>query len=270
LILGVAALTGAVLRRFLVTGAAVALALTNLAVFAPVWDDAEPPETGALELTVLVLNLDARNDDYDAVAALIRERRPDLFGALELTPVWARELEEVLEPYGYRHLEPREGLWGVGLYSRRALSDRTTLFPGGAAHPITVATVEGRSRPIRLALLHPRVPAGSGDADRHTRLLHAAGDAVQAAGGSGIVMGDLNTTPWSARYKELVEDAGLEDTREGRGLQTTWPSFLPTILRIPIDHVLVTPDLAAAEREVGPEVGSDHLPVWVELALRVD
>jgi endonuclease/exonuclease/phosphatase (EEP) superfamily protein YafD len=269
LILGVTALAGALLRRFLVTGAAVALALTNLVVFAPVWDETGPPETGALELTVLVLNLDARNDDHEAVAELIRERRPDVFGAVELTTVWERELDEVLEPYGYRHLEAREALWGVGIYSRRPLSDPTTLFPGGADYPLAVATVEGRSRPIRLALLHPRAPATPSEADRHASLLRAAGEAVRAGGGSGIVMGDLNTTPWSARYRELLEDAGLEDTREGRGLQTTWPSFLPTILRIPIDHVLVTPDLAAAEREVGPEVGSDHLPVWAELALRV-
>ena len=82
-----------------------------------------------------------------------------------------------------------------------------------------------------------------------------------------MVLGDLNTTPWSARYRALLDDAGLEDTRVGYGLQTSWPSFLPAVLRIPIDHVLVTPDLAAAEREVGPEVGSDHLPVWVELAV---
>lgn len=250
-------------------GIALALTVVNLAIFAPVWDETEPPETGARELTVLVLNLDAKNRERDAVAELIRERQPDLFAAVELTPTWARELEDVLAPYSSRLLEPRDSSWGLGLYSRRELSDTEVVFPEGAKFPLLVATAEGRSRPIRLALLHPKAPGTPGDAERHERLLGFAGEAIQAER-TGMVLGDLNTTPWSARYRELLDDAGLEDTREGYGLQTSWPSFLPAVLRIPIDHVLVTPDLAAAEREVGPEVGSDHLPVWVELAARAD
>jgi len=35
--------------------------------------------------------------------------------------------------------------------------------------------------------------------------------------------------------------------------------------RIPIDHVLVTPDLQILRFELGPPVGADHLPIWVEL-----
>jgi endonuclease/exonuclease/phosphatase (EEP) superfamily protein YafD len=246
---------------------AVALAVTNLAVVQPVWNGADPPEAGAPELTALFLNLDATNDEYDAVRDLLRERQPDVFAAAELTAAWAAELDDVLEPYSFRLLEPRESPWGLGLYSRRPLSDAEAVFPVGRERPILVATVEGRSRPIRLAVLHPEAPGAPGDAERHERFLSVAGEAVQEEP-SGIVLGDLNTTPWSARFRELLDDAGLDDSREGYGLQTSWPSFLPTILRIPIDHVLVTPDLAAADRRIGPEVGSDHLPVWVELAVR--
>ena len=261
------ALAAALLRRLVVAGTAIALAVVNLAIVAPVWDDAEAPETGARELTVLVLNLDATNQEHDAVAELIRERQPDIFAAVELTPTWALELEDVLAPYSSRLLEPRDSSWGLGLYSQRELSDTEVVSPEGAKFPLLVATIEGRSRPIRLALLHPKAPGTPGDAERHERLLAFAGEAIQTER-TGMILGDLNTTPWSARYRELLDDAGLEDTRDGYGLQTSWPSFLPAILRIPIDHVLVTPDLAAAEREVGPEVGSDHLPVWVELAVR--
>jgi endonuclease/exonuclease/phosphatase (EEP) superfamily protein YafD len=245
----------------------VALAVTNLAIVAPIWEDSERPETGARELTVLLLNLDARNDDHESVAALIRERQPDLFAAAELTPTWARALEDVLAPYESRLLAARDTSWGLGLYSRRELSEVATLLPAGPRYPLLLATVEGRTRPIRLALLHPEVPATSSVAARHELFLDLAATSIRADD-SGIVLGDLNTTPWSARYRDLLADGGVEDTREGFGLQTSWPSFLPTVLRIPIDHVLVTPDLAAAGREVGPEVGSDHLPVWVDLAAR--
>jgi endonuclease/exonuclease/phosphatase (EEP) superfamily protein YafD len=267
LILGVAGLAAALGRRLVVAGAAVALAVANLAVFAPAWDDTSDGGR-PLELTVLVLNLDARNDDYEAVRELIAERRPDLFAAVELTPMWAAELEDVLAPYSQRLLEERESSFGLGLYSRRPLSAESVTSPAGAEYPLLEATVAGRSRPVRVVVLHPRVPATPGDAARHETLLRAAAAAIRASPGSGIVLGDLNTTPWSARFRELVDEARLDDTRSGHGLQASWPAFLPAVLRIPIDHVLVTPDLAAAERRVGPAVGSDHLPVWVALVAR--
>ena len=112
----------------MVAGTAIALAVVNLAIVGPVWDDPDVPETGARELTVLVLNLDATNHEHDAVADMIRERQPDLFAAVELTPTWARELEGVLAPYSSRLLEPRDTSWGLGLYSRRELSDAEVVF----------------------------------------------------------------------------------------------------------------------------------------------
>ncbi|HEX2505125.1 MAG TPA: endonuclease/exonuclease/phosphatase family protein, partial [Gaiellaceae bacterium] len=262
LILSVAGLAAALLRSYAVAGPAVALAVTNLAVVAPL-GDAEPPEAGPPELTVLVLNLSAGNDDYGAVADLVRRRRPDLFAVAELTPAWARELEGVLEPYESRLLAPRQTPWGLGLYSRRPLSAAATLLPAGSKYPVLAATIAGRTRPIRLVLLHPQVSSSTSVAARHELFFDVAAASVRDAG-SRMILGDLNTAPWSDEYDELLGAAAVEDTRAGYGLQTSWPSFLPTILRLPIDHVLVSPDLAASDREVGPEVGSDHLPVWVE------
>lgn len=34
---------------------------------------------------------------------------------------------------------------------------------------------------------------------------------------------------------------------------------------IPIDHFLLSPDVKVVSREVGPEVGSDHRPVTIDV-----
>jgi endonuclease/exonuclease/phosphatase (EEP) superfamily protein YafD len=266
LILGVAALLAGLLRRLLVSSAALVLALVNLSLVSPLWD-ADPAPGSGPTLTVLVLNLDATNDDHAAVAELVRARRPDVFAVLELTPVWRDALEPQLGAYDERRLEIRSGSYGVGLYSRLPLSELATLSPSESRDPLLTATVATPFGPLRLALLHPEVPSTSTDARTHLALVRVAVEAATGAAGAGAVLGDLNTTPWSARFDELL-GSGLEDTREGYGLQASWPSFLPGALRIPIDHVLVTPGLAAVDREVGPDVGSDHLPVWIELAAR--
>jgi len=59
----------------------------------------------------------------------------------------------------------------------------------------------------------------------------------------------------------------LPDSRAGRGIQPSWPASLPAALRIPIDHCLVSPGIAVVGRQLGPQVGSHHLPVIVDLAV---
>ena len=54
---------------------------------------------------------------------------------------------------------------------------------------------------------------------------------------------------------------------QGFGVQPSWPTK-PLILRIPIDHILVSKNIVTARRWIGPETGSDHLPVFADLVLQ--
>jgi endonuclease/exonuclease/phosphatase (EEP) superfamily protein YafD len=93
------------------------------------------------------------------------------------------------------------------------------------------------------------------------------------------VVGDLNVTPWNAAFRHLQRDGGLVSSQHGFGLQPTWPTAaslapwppvpgLPAPLRVPIDHLLHTPDLVAVDRRLGPSLGSTHRALEVELAPR--
>ena len=59
---------------------------------------------------------------------------------------------------------------------------------------------------------------------------------------------------------------GGSDTRAGFGVQPTFPAS-SWLVRIPIDHVLVSCSVGVTERRVERDVGSDHLPVVVDLKL---
>ena len=82
-----------------------------------------------------------------------------------------------------------------------------------------------------------------------------------------ILLGDLNTTPWSHHFRRLLKQTRLLDSLRGHGVQGSWPSFLPAPLRIPIDHVLHSPEVAITGRAIGPDANSDHLPVIVDFGL---
>ena len=76
-----------------------------------------------------------------------------------------------------------------------------------------------------------------------------------------IVMGDFNCEPGSPELRLLTTAAGLCDPV---GAIHTWPSWQPARM---IDHILVTPSLRVEQTAALPALGSDHLPIAMEVAL---
>ncbi len=62
---------------------------------------------------------------------------------------------------------------------------------------------------------------------------------------------------------------GLRDSSLGIGYHATWPATLG-VAGIPIDHVLVSAGIGVAEKSVAAGVGSDHLPIVVDLWIEAD
>ncbi|MFG2104221.1 endonuclease/exonuclease/phosphatase family protein [Micromonospora echinaurantiaca] len=84
-----------------------------------------------------------------------------------------------------------------------------------------------------------------------------------AAGRPLVVAGDLNTEPGEAAFAEFTR-AGLVDALATARPMPTSPADDP---RQQIDHVLVSPGLAASDAVAPRSEASDHLPVAVTLTL---
>ena len=82
-----------------------------------------------------------------------------------------------------------------------------------------------------------------------------------------VVMGDLNTTPFSAHYRGTLRAGVLRSCVRGSGLVPTWPTWFP-LAAIPIDHCLATADVRARSFRVGRNIGSDHYPISVDVSLK--
>jgi len=81
-------------------------------------------------------------------------------------------------------------------------------------------------------------------------------------------MGDLNATPWSPYYRQLLKGSGLRNTRQGFGILPTWPSWsLLDGLRIPIDHCLVSSTIEVIDIKTAQIKGSDHLSLVIDIAV---
>lgn len=126
-----------------------------------------------------------------------------------------------------------------------------------------------------LALLSPHmtVPAPGNDHERQLEC-EAICDWANARDMPTIVIGDLNATPWCKAFRSLLANTELINSQQGFGVQCSWPCRPPFALSwmfvIPIDHCLHSADFVTTDRRIGPWLGSDHLPLEVELQLRAE
>ncbi len=222
---------------------------------------AEAPRIKLLHANVLT-----DNESHTELIDLVASENPDLVFVQELTPEWSQALTALHADYPYRHSEPRDDPFGIAVYSRIRL-DSVQLIRSPPLDLPTLrvqASIDGTA--LTVISTHPIHPLGrSLYAARNEQLVSIA-DIVMAGDGPTVLVGDLNISMWSHRYRELERVTGLRNARYGFGILPTWPTFLPIAL-IPIDHCLVSPGVSVLDMKTGPSIGSDHLPLIVTLAI---
>lgn len=260
---GVALLVGP--RLFALPG--VAVAGLGVALLVPAFRDPEPPlpAAGQPVVKMVALNLWRRNDDANAVRELIEREDPDVLALTELTPAWVKALAPVLREYPLHASSPDVHASGVGVFGRARLRapDVVRLVEGG--RPVVEALVDlPDGEDAHLLVVHATSALLPGDVDAHERDLAAIAAWARRHGPRAAVCGDLNAAPWMRSLRDLRRDGRLGATLPGGLFAGSWPAFLPRPLRVAIDGCLVGSGLRA-RAEVGPRVGSDHLPVVIEL-----
>jgi endonuclease/exonuclease/phosphatase (EEP) superfamily protein YafD len=214
-------------------------------------------------LRVLVLNVHTSSSAFADVIDLIADTKPDVVGLVEVNTRWLAELRPVLAPYAHKIEQPRNDNFGVALYSTLPMTGTADML--GSLLPTAVATIDVQGTQLVVLLTHPVPPVG-GPALRDELSQLQAVAARARASQPVIVMGDLNATPWSRPFRDFMSASGLCDTRAGFGLQASFPAS-SALLRIPIDHVLVSCSIGVRSRLIERDVGSDHLPVLVDLVV---
>ncbi len=224
-------------------------------------------ETGG-RLTVVTCNLLYEMREPGRMIELLGAADADVIVLLEFTPGWDREMgRELWGRYPYRVAEAMEGPFGICLASRVPLSGaKVEHDPGG--FPCVAAVVEVRGMRVGLLGVHPMPPMRpDGYAMWREGFASWPGMLARLGVSERVVVGDFNATPFCRTFRGFVAGQGLRETSRGYGLESTWfPGRLPWGL--PLDHVLVSKGLRVRGYEVGPEAGSDHR--WVRVELGVD
>ncbi|PKL77079.1 MAG: hypothetical protein CVV27_07025 [Candidatus Melainabacteria bacterium HGW-Melainabacteria-1] len=239
------------------------LSVWNLLDIMPVY--VSPPQQSVAvgqPLKLLLSNMLYSNTDTSRLEALIRQQNPDIVLIQELNQAHL-ELMAKLPVYRYQQHDLFKGAFGIGLWSRLPLAHSEVIALGPAGLPSIYARLNWGGQPLHLLSSHPLPPLNPQAFALRNQQFEAISEFLASKSGSMAVIGDLNVTPWSLHFRRFEASTGLRNARNGIGILPSWPTELPWLLRIPLDHALLSPGLIVKELRLGPDLGSDHLPLLI-------
>jgi endonuclease/exonuclease/phosphatase (EEP) superfamily protein YafD len=256
---------------FLLTG------LLNLSLLGPFYTTRNAPDDRvARDLKVLHYNLDMTANDHRVAFNYLRSQQADILLLQEVTPQLARKFANELPDYQVVYARPLPNTHGSALLlpldTPLTVQAAGEIFlPASSPRPMITATLTFNGQPLSLLSMSAVRPKDDYTHNIQEQEYAAIGAWVAEqrlqTGYPMLVIGDFNNTPWSARFQRLLTTSGLRNSSNGFGYQPTWPAFLPAPLAIPIDHCLVSPNLAIIAYGVGPDLGGDHTALWLQFQL---
>ncbi len=251
------------LKRWKEAGVSLGMSLILFLTFADLY--APGKKTKSSEgLRITSINLLAQNDQYEKTISFIEEEALDVIFFQELTYQWALELDELTKEYPYHYMLPRNGSFGIGVFSKYEFKNLEIIDFVTSSFPSLVMELETESGSISVINTHPPPPMGTELHRIRNIQFDRINEFISQSDKEIVLIGDLNSTRFSPNFKRLTKNRKLRDSRKGFGILPTWHAQFP-LLSVTLDHAFITKGITVLDRRVGPDIGSDHLPVIIEI-----
>jgi endonuclease/exonuclease/phosphatase (EEP) superfamily protein YafD len=224
-------------------------------------------ETRSLKL--LMANVNRLNREQKRFLGCLEKHQPDVIIVQEVTEIWTNALQTLRQQYPFYEALPRDDGSGIALYSRFFFERLPVTLAEADARPSLLLRLDIDGVRVFILSIHPRAPIRRGHFELRNKMMATAAACLESLPGPKICIGDLNTSLWSPYYHGFTTQTKLVNARVGFGLLPSWPTFLGVHwLMIPIDHCLISKDVRVIRAQTGEPIGSDHLPLIVELEIR--
>ena len=218
-------------------------------------------------ISLLAANVLMENTDYAALIQEIDDVDPDVLFLMETDDAWTKAMEPVLARYDTVLREPKDNHYGLIFATRLRTRRANIVYLVDDDTPAVYAELLSDTDEIfRYIGLHPRPPLpGSDTEERDAQILFAARFARETAIPL-VAMGDFNDAAWSDTAHLFKTVGEYLDPRVGRGMVASFDAR-SKLMRVPIDHLYVTSDVAIASFSRGNFFGSDHFPMIARVCI---
>lgn len=237
-----------------------------------------PPNRSARDsppaFRLLTANVFYDNFRHHALLDLVRETEPDILCVQEFSAPWDSIIPELKEHLPYCSLDvpdpDAKDTWAGDrmVFSRhKARVTKNYILDDNSYFSVLKMETFLDGRWVSVMSCHT-TPVNN-DQCRQTsqrefvRLAQIARDEPRPL----IMAGDFNQTLWAPRFRQFETGSGLITARRGEGVLTTYPIVFDWF-GLPIDHILVSPDIEISRCWVGPDIGSDHRPMLIDFSLK--
>lgn len=223
-----------------------------------------------IQYRVLFTNINYGNQNLDRLLERIELEDPDLVVMVETNQLKFDQLTPEFRQYPHKLHVNRGQRLGTAIWSKQPfVSDPRLIWDESQTYPTVRFQLPSSDslQPLTVFAVHPPPPIIPSAAESRNQIFSLLATQIRQEVGPILVVGDFNATSWSPNFSQLMQDTQLSDTRVANGLQPSWPTFLPSFMRIPIDHVLVNDAVQVINRQTLPNIGSDHLPVLTEIRI---
>jgi endonuclease/exonuclease/phosphatase (EEP) superfamily protein YafD len=212
-------------------------------------------------VTIASANVELTNTNVEPLAKWLRHEKVDIAILLEVSPAYAKGLKTLSNDYPYQHVQPQSNPFGLAIISRYPLGT-AKISTDKISIPNLTTTAQLPQGNISVTAFHPMPPLSAAYHDLRNQTLQTLAASLKQLDTPAIIVGDFNATPWSSAFSDL-KHLGW---RRATPLTPSWPIIGRGVVGIPIDHVLASSHWTLIRHDIGPNLGSDHLPVLVQLS----
>lgn len=228
-------------------------------------------------LNIAQLNIRYDNRHIDKLIKQLNHQNYDLLALQEVADNWLHKIQTLRKhyPYSIGSSDADGSPSGLVLFSHWPIVERKIHDLGYRGGHIIEALVQHpkSNQPIHVFMLHPASPRNANLWDlRNATLESVAQLTAYSPFKYRILIGDLNTTPWSAQFERLQKNSLLNNSSDPFTYIPSWSYNKANLLTrlfssAYIDHCLISDSFRVITKKQHTIEGSDHLLLSTELIM---
>lgn len=222
------------------------------------------PTASYKDKTILSVNAYKKNFNPEKFHDFIFEANPDVMLIMEMTDELHKEINDKLTDYPHKLTSPVRDGFNICLYSKNPLEDQHVNNYGDTNTPLLSAKCRIKNKEFQIFSAHPKPALNKKWFSERQKYFDKIQEEIKKSNLPVLMLGDFNSVPWENHFTDFLKNTSLKSVIQGNGYKITWPSLFP-LAGVPMDHILISEEIAYKNLSIKPYIGSDHFPIAIDL-----